>query len=212
MSFEYILPGGGAAGVPLMRVIKSAKRQRVERTQSAPALHLSSTSTCTPQSDGITSVGKNDSHLHGHGHSRLGDFSHSGRQTNTTPSSPAAYDVSASLWDREQTSGSQKRSITSPCHICHRRPTLRTEIDSYADCEGCGERTCWICIRECAGYTPLHMKVGGTIERAREGWGGGGSGQHGHRRMVCSQCCVEKGSEGEVWCLGCLRDEDDAMG
>lgn len=40
----------------------------------------------------------------------------------------------------------------SPCHICHRKPTKRTELDSYADCEGCGERTCYVCIRECLGW------------------------------------------------------------
>lgn len=26
-----------------------------------------------------------------------------------------------------------------------------------------------------------------------------------HREMVCSRCCVERGTEGEVLCLGCLR-------
>lgn len=40
----------------------------------------------------------------------------------------------------------------SPCHICHRKPTKRAELDSYADCEGCGERTCYVCIRECLGW------------------------------------------------------------
>lgn len=40
----------------------------------------------------------------------------------------------------------------SPCHICHRKPTKKTELDSYADCEGCGERTCYVCIRECLGW------------------------------------------------------------
>lgn len=29
----------------------------------------------------------------------------------------------------------------------------------------------------------------------------------GHKGMVCSRCCVERGTEGEVWCLGCLRAE-----
>jgi hypothetical protein len=28
-----------------------------------------------------------------------------------------------------------------------------------------------------------------------------------HKRMVCSRCCVERGTEGEVWCLGCLMAE-----
>lgn len=30
----------------------------------------------------------------------------------------------------------------------------------------------------------------------------------GHKRVVCSRCCVEKGTDGDVWCLGCLRAED----
>lgn len=32
------------------------------------------------------------------------------------------------------------------------------------------------------------------------GWTTGG----GHRRVVCSRCCVERGQDGEVVCLGCL--------
>ncbi|KUI67306.1 hypothetical protein VM1G_02672 [Cytospora mali] len=40
----------------------------------------------------------------------------------------------------------------SPCHICHRKPTKKNELDCYADCEGCGERTCYVCIRECLGW------------------------------------------------------------
>ncbi|PSS03614.1 hypothetical protein BD289DRAFT_155920 [Coniella lustricola] len=39
-----------------------------------------------------------------------------------------------------------------PCHICHRRPAKKTELDSFADCQGCGERTCYVCIRECLGW------------------------------------------------------------
>jgi hypothetical protein len=30
----------------------------------------------------------------------------------------------------------------------------------------------------------------------------------GHRRMVCSRCCVERGPDGEVRCFGCLRVEE----
>jgi hypothetical protein len=30
----------------------------------------------------------------------------------------------------------------------------------------------------------------------------------GHRERICSRCCVERGAEGDVWCLGCLRTED----
>jgi hypothetical protein len=28
-----------------------------------------------------------------------------------------------------------------------------------------------------------------------------------HNQMICSRCCVERGTEGEVWCLGCLAAE-----
>lgn len=42
-------------------------------------------------------------------------------------------------------------NVLAPCHICHRKPTKKTELDSYADCEGCGERTCYVCIRACLG-------------------------------------------------------------
>lgn len=39
----------------------------------------------------------------------------------------------------------------NPCHICHRKPTKKSDLDSYADCESCGARTCYICIRQCMG-------------------------------------------------------------
>ena len=35
--------------------------------------------------------------------------------------------------------------------------------------------------------------------RPDEGWSG-----RGHREVICSGCCVERGSEGDVVCLGCL--------
>lgn len=140
-------------------------------------------------------------------------------------------------------------NLLAPCHICHRKPTKKTELDSYADCQGCGERTCYVCMRECLGW--------GTTSRDRHGLdkeilmrdedfnGEGGEsdpgndhsfnmedapaeedthldhgspeadhriregtwvkeGGTGHRGRICSQCCVEKGMEGEVTCLGCL--------
>jgi len=38
-----------------------------------------------------------------------------------------------------------------PCHICRRRPSDRAQLDRYADCEGCGARTCFVCMRQCEG-------------------------------------------------------------
>jgi hypothetical protein len=39
--------------------------------------------------------------------------------------------------------------LLRPCHVCWRRPTTRAVLDGYADCEACGSRTCYICLREC---------------------------------------------------------------
>lgn len=89
-----------------------------------------------------------------------------------------------------------KKKDLSPCYVCHRRPTVMQELNNFADCEGCGGRTCWICVRECEGDEREAEKM---LE-----WSEGG-----HRRVVCSRCCVEKGTEGDVWCLGCLRSERD---
>jgi len=139
----------------------------------------------------------------------------------------------------------------SPCHICHRKPTVRTDLDSYADCEGCGRRTCYICIRECLGsgvtqdyieeerhgteeeYDALafsfhgddghgifsrgkrrvdtrhsedHINRSGADDHMGHPWDKGRI--VGHRDMICSRCCVERGTGGEVWCLGCLRAEE----
>ncbi|KAK3300466.1 uncharacterized protein B0H64DRAFT_15981 [Chaetomium fimeti] len=164
----------------------------------------------------------------------------------------------------------------SRCHICSRKPTRKSDLDSFADCQGCGQRTCYVCIRECLGWdgagpssyaysptiqthphphpqprpqaqphnphpavsegpnsaralpsptaattTTTSTPIGLSAEEAGEtsftmldaddedyqqeaqheqGWTRGG----GHRRVVCSRCCVERGQDGEVACLGCL--------
>ena len=131
----------------------------------------------------------------------------------------------------------------SPCHICRRKPTLKAELDAFADCEVCAERTCYICFRECIGPGVENrramewaqeqgsgslnfsfsgsddgMDQGGTsrLELASLSYilrpGGDADKERGweksrmveHKRMICSRCCVEKGTEGEVWCFGCL--------
>lgn len=123
-------------------------------------------------------------------------------------------------------------SVTlTPCHICHRRPRKRSELDSFAECEGCGERTCFVCLRECQGWgrddqgrrgsmgdalseqevlsRSFHMEDAEQVETAREvpstekGWVA-----TGHRETVCSRCCIERGSEGDIVCLGCLARLD----
>ncbi|KAH7034993.1 uncharacterized protein B0I36DRAFT_360445 [Microdochium trichocladiopsis] len=124
--------------------------------------------------------------------------------------------------------------MLSPCHICHRKPTKKSDLDSFADCMGCNQRTCYICIRQCQNWltkspaqrtqdddgvlsSSFTMKDADDPENEDtrpnqpDTRGGGRENRHasswrarGHRDVICSRCCVERGSEGEVVCLGCL--------
>ncbi|KAK6865867.1 hypothetical protein PG990_004691 [Apiospora arundinis] len=136
-------------------------------------------------------------------------------------------------------------ALLSPCHICHRKPTKKSDLDSFADCEGCGQRTCFICMRSCRDWTSAltparsvsrneeqdysasftmrdvddeddqqqqhsperegHKDGRGTNSHNMDGWVG-----NGHRSTVCSRCCVERGREGDVVCLGCLSGLEGA--
>ncbi|KKA25707.1 hypothetical protein T310_0263 [Rasamsonia emersonii CBS 393.64] len=77
--------------------------------------------------------------------------------------------------------------LLRPCHICHRRPTTRVMLDAYADCELCGERACYICLRECnavgCGSTSSSATAatwsGPTTPEGGGGGGGGGGGSSG---------------------------------
>ena len=166
-----------------------------------------------------------------------------------------------------------RHDLMARCHICFRKPTKKSDLDSFADCQGCGQRTCYVCIRECLGWGPPSLQAehdgmlfhdqhrietaagsaGGTpsftmldaddapggeedhqqqrspqpsetitsppppplpptATAATGGMTVGREGQHetgwarggGHRQMVCSRCCVERGQDGDVVCLGCL--------
>ncbi|KAI1383261.1 uncharacterized protein F4822DRAFT_419943 [Hypoxylon trugodes] len=132
--------------------------------------------------------------------------------------------------------GTSSRSVNtsallSPCHICHRKPTKKSDLDSFADCMGCGQRACFICIRACQGWLPPSTEEEADLSASftmrdvdddisndqesdekqekgggpEDGWMG-----RGHREMVCSRCCVERGSEGDVVCLGCLAGMEGA--
>lgn len=140
------------------------------------------------------------------------------------------------------------RLLLAPCHICHRKPTKKVQLDSYADCQGCGERTCFVCIRQCqeaaigrehditlathnissasfetGDCTGDHAtipkfvanhnyKAQATTQASSNGIRQEGQsaqdtkGWHaqGHRTVICSRCCIERGAEGDVVCLGCL--------
>lgn len=124
----------------------------------------------------------------------------------------------------------------SPCHICHRKPSERKELEGYVDCEGCGGRTCYVCMRRCGGWDLEERwegdeRDGGVawesdemcVERNSVCGDGADEGDErmfgmegpwsmddrkSHRAKVCSQCCVERGKEGEIYCLGCLGAEE----
>jgi len=86
-------------------------------------------------------------------------------------------------------------STLKSCHICHKAPRQKRDLDSYTDCQLCSRRACYICIRECeAGCVNSEE---GILDSA---------GQKSRtRRKICGSCCVEKGTDGEVWCLDCLE-------
>ncbi|OAA82517.1 hypothetical protein LEL_02062 [Akanthomyces lecanii RCEF 1005] len=52
---------------------------------------------------------------------------------------------------QQQTTQQQHHRSAAPCHICHRRPTKKSDLDSFAQCEGCRAQTCFVCIRQCHG-------------------------------------------------------------
>lgn len=111
---------------------------------------------------------------------------------------------------RQQTGSTPKRAATgdkqtlAPCHICHRRPTTRTALDAYADCEICSRRACFVCLRECDD----------VYCRERENHTDGESckknieqGEYPGRR-ICSSCAVEdilETGEEVVRCLICVE-------
>lgn len=118
---------------------------------------------------------------------------------------------------REGGIGQVKNEIDlSPCHICWRKPTEKAQLDCYAYCEGCGERACYVCLRECHGLNFGTARELGDGMLRLELQGGGDEGRRpwvraqieGHRGRICSRCCVERGADGEPWCLGCLKAEE----
>lgn len=73
----------------------------------------------------------------------------------TTASRPQPTRIAsapAAAASSEITYSSSFKKDLSACHICHRKPQKRSDLDSYSNCEGCGNRTCYICIRECYNW------------------------------------------------------------
>ncbi|KAL7946449.1 hypothetical protein V8C42DRAFT_320626 [Trichoderma barbatum] len=125
--------------------------------------------------------------------------------------------------------------VLMPCHVCHRRPTKKSDLDSFARCQSCQEQTCFVCMRECQGRNSnneLLLEDDDNLSRSfhmvdadecgippipdtdaqneyNNNKSNGRLGMPGsgiHHAMICSRCCVEKGAHGEVVCLGCLSD------
>lgn len=101
-----------------------------------------------------------------------------------------------------------------PCHICHRRPTTRELLDAYADCDLCGQRACYICLRQCdASDCCGSVDVGGNLlfkdrsDRVQEDINGPET-EARQARKICSGCAVEGVTEmgvEVVRCLDCVR-------
>ncbi|WEW58565.1 hypothetical protein PRK78_004033 [Emydomyces testavorans] len=90
--------------------------------------------------------------------------------------------------------------ILTPCHICYRRPTMHFQLDAYADCELCGKRTCYICLRECEG-PDCRAGVVNTSNNGLSDWDASG-------RKMCSWCAVEGVTDSGidvVWCVDCVQ-------
>ncbi|KAI1096166.1 hypothetical protein F5B19DRAFT_223312 [Rostrohypoxylon terebratum] len=170
-------------------------------------------------------VNESSEHLHSHNDlpthhmSQQSHHSHAHPEYSTPPTSPQQSRVGAHI-------RSNPPALLKPCHICHRKPTKKSDLDSFADCMGCGQRACFICIRACQGWLPPSdeeedLSASFTMRDADDdiiydnepdpkGSKGGGWNGRGHRSMICSRCCVERGPEGDVVCLGCLAGMEGA--
>ncbi|OJI89242.1 hypothetical protein ABZX51_010211 [Aspergillus tubingensis] len=97
-------------------------------------------------------------------------------------------------------------SCLRPCHICHRRPTTREYVDAYADCDLCGGRSCYICLRHCDS-----VDCSGLLRTPTSGCQGrpdDDEWQAERARKVCSACAVEGVTESGkevIRCLECVQ-------
>lgn len=112
--------------------------------------------------------------------------------------------------------------VLRPCHVCHRKPSTKVMLDAYADCELCGQRACYICLRECNALNCAQQRQPTTsgVECFDTEMGYHGDHDHhpdydhpeytGGQRKVCSLCAIEgltdTGQE-IVWCVDCVRRE-----
>jgi len=125
--------------------------------------------------------------------------------------------------------------LLTPCHICGDHPSRASQLDAFAHCQGCGEWTCYVCIRQCQGWideeeSHASMILGQEVlsrsfemknfddgnvspktripygEETQRTAGGASWKAKGHQSIICRGCCVEpKETDGEVACLGCYH-------
>ncbi|ORY14983.1 hypothetical protein BCR34DRAFT_612383 [Clohesyomyces aquaticus] len=125
--------------------------------------------------------------------------SNTNAHTHTASTTSSQASASASTSTPMPTPSNPSSSTSSdlrPCHICHKAPNRKRDLEGYIGCRSCGERACYVCTRVCVG---TRCQETGSSERERQG-----EGQMG----ICSRCCVEVGREGEVWCRGCLGERE----
>ncbi|PLB48574.1 hypothetical protein P170DRAFT_411517 [Aspergillus steynii IBT 23096] len=106
-------------------------------------------------------------------------------------------------------------SFLRPCHICYRRPTTRELIEAYADCSICGQRSCYICLRQCDALDctgSSHLIRGTHVLRDSTAMmhedTNGNKPRSSQPRKICSRCAVENVTETGrevVRCLDCVR-------
>ncbi|KAM7207047.1 hypothetical protein V8F33_000146 [Rhypophila sp. PSN 637] len=81
------------------------------------------------------------------------------RQTlaQTKPNSPISQDHDRAA-SAPPTTNFTTPTLTQRCHICSRKPTKKSDLDMFADCEGCGQRACFVCMRQCLDWRPLVLR------------------------------------------------------
>jgi hypothetical protein len=105
---------------------------------------------------------------------------HSSRRITLAKQSSHIMDIDADAPLEMNTHPAVEHSTSDlrPCHICHKAPKRRKDLENYLQCQNCDNRACYVCARSCSG------RCG---------------------KQLCSKCCVEVGEDGNTWCLGCYQ-------
>ncbi|KAE8397629.1 hypothetical protein BDV37DRAFT_276770 [Aspergillus pseudonomiae] len=102
-------------------------------------------------------------------------------------------------------------SCLRPCHICHRRPTTKEVLDAYVDCDLCGERSCYICLRQCDAihcsgsiYLLAESQLLKDASSRLQDDTSKNKSHFGQPRKICSCCAVEGVTETGIEVVRCL--------